>query len=123
MSLQLLEVINDKKPQGEVVRLHAKADVNLLGYAVVDKTFDVSGKTSNEFRHIFPFPDTQVKKGEYVRLHTGTGKYARVENSDNTVTHHFYWQSGDCVWNDKGGDVATLFHYTVVDSVTVPAVK
>lgn len=122
MSLELLEVINDKKPQGEVVRLQAKSDLNLSGYAIVDRTFVKDKKVSNEFRHIFVFPDTEVEEGEYVRLHTGAGKYKRAENTNGTVTHHFYWGSGDCVWNNNGEDVATLISYKRIAGKEVPAV-
>lgn len=123
MNLEILEVINSNKPEEEVVRLQANADVNLRDYAVIDRTFGPSERVTNEFRHIFPFPSQAVKKGEYVRLHTGTGNYVKTNNSDGTVTHHFYWGSKTCIWNDKGGDVATLLSYTVMNSKTVPPVK
>lgn len=123
MDLEIIQVINSNKPEEEVVRIKANADVNLRSYAIIDRTFSPAEKVTNEFRHIFAFPSTAVKSGEYIRLHTGTGSYRRVVNTDATVTHHFYWNSKTCVWNDKGGDVATLFRYSVMNSKPVPAAK
>lgn len=122
MDLSIIAVVNSNKPAGEYVRLKAQADVNLGEYAVIDRTFGPTEKTSNEFRHIFAFPTKAVKKGEYVRLHTGSGDYEREVLTNGAVIHHFYWKSKSCVWNDKGGDVATLFRYSVIDSEVVPAV-
>lgn len=127
MDLELLSVVNSNTPEGEYVRLLANVDVNLHDYAVIDRTFGPSDRVTNEFRHIFPFPSKQVKSGEYIWLHTGVGsnngEYSRVVQDNKIVVHHFYWKSKTCIWNDKGGDVATLFHYSVVNSVKVPAVK
>jgi hypothetical protein len=126
MDLKLLSVVNSNKPEGEYVRLCAYADVNLGNYAVIDRTFGPSETVTNEFRHIFPFPSKEIKAGEYVRLHTGFGndggKYEREVQDNKVIVHHFYWKSKTCIWNDKGGDVATLFHYEVINSVDVPAV-
>lgn len=126
MDFKLLSVVNSNKPEGEYVRLYAYADVNLRDYAVIDRTFGPSETVTNEFRHIFPFPSKEIKAGEYVRLHTGFGSnggnYWRQVQDNKVVVHHFYWKSRSCVWNDEGGDVATLFQYSVVNSETVPAV-
>lgn len=51
MSLKLIRVDNSKIPQKERVVLRAAQEVDLKGYAVVDRTFDPKGKVSNEFRH------------------------------------------------------------------------
>jgi len=122
MSLTLHSVVNAKTPAGEKVWLLATEDVNLSGYAVVDRTFDPKGTVSNEFRHIFVFPGKAIKKNQFVCLHTGNGTYNVTEVSGQTH-HHFYWQSGSCVWNDKGGDTATLIKFTTVNSKIVPKVE
>ncbi|WP_125916521.1 hypothetical protein [Hymenobacter coccineus] len=126
MDLKLLSVVNSNKPEEEYVRLHAYADVNLRDYAVIDRTFGPSDVVTNEFRHIFAFPPQEVKAGEYVRLHTGSGSgngaYQRTVSSKKLVVHHFYWKSKACIWNNKGGDVATLLRYSAINSVTVPAI-
>jgi len=123
MSLKINSVINAQNPDSEIVWLQASAKINLKGYALVDRTFDEKGKISNEFRHIFIFPDLEINSGEWVRLYTGNGKYSTSKTTKNEIIHNLYWQSSSCVWNDAGGDTASLIKYTSVNSVIVPAVK
>ncbi|MDR6941343.1 hypothetical protein [Mucilaginibacter pocheonensis] len=122
MSLKIINVVNANKPEGEYVVLKTEEDLNTAGYAVVDRTFDMNGKVSNEFRHIFVFPNLKIKNGDYIFLHTAKGTYSSNSNRAGTTTHHLYWGSGDCVWNDNGGDVASLISYKLVNSVKVPPV-
>ena len=124
MSLKLHSVANGKTPATERVWIQVTESVNLKGYAVVDRTFAATGQLSNEFRHIFIFPDKQVSKGEWVCLTTGTGTYGRKKFSDSdTYYHEFYWGSSGCIWNNNGGDTASLIKYSLVNSVDVPAAE
>jgi len=88
-----------------------------------DRTFDAAGKVSNEFRHIFVFPNIQIAKWDWVRLYSGTGTYIKAKNDQGTFTHNFYWGASGCVWNNLAGDVASLIKYTHVNSLNVPAAK
>ncbi|MEN0055440.1 MAG: hypothetical protein AAGC65_17320 [Mucilaginibacter sp.] len=121
MSLKIISVINSNKPEGEYVNLKTEEDVNTAGYAIVDRTFDPNSKVSNEFRHIFVFPNLKIEKGDYVFVHTGKGTYSSNANIAKTITHHLYWGANDSVWNDKGEDVASLITYNLVNSVVAPA--
>lgn len=124
MSITLLSVVNSEKPADEYVRLKATAKVNLAGYAIVDRTFDEAEDVSNEFRHIFIFPELEIEKGDYVRLYTGSGRYKKLKNTNGPGhVHLLYWQSEKCVWNDKSQDTATLIKYSVVGQVKVPTDK
>lgn len=111
MSLIIQRVFNSNKPEQEFVRLYADIDEKLKGYALVDKTFDNKGNASNEFRHIFLFPDLEVKAGEYIRVYTGNGKYKSEKNANNVIVHYLYWNSDECVWNDKQPDEAILIKF------------
>lgn len=122
MSLKITSVVNANKPEEEIVWLCASAKVNTKGYALVDRTFDSDGTISNEFRHIYVFPNLELNVKDWVKLHTGSGKYQAVNNKGGGITHFLYWNSDECVWNDKGGDTATLIKYTVENKVKVPAV-
>jgi hypothetical protein len=122
MGLKIITVNNSNKADSEYVSLRTDEDINTAGYALVDRTFDANGKVSNEFRHIFVFPNLKIKEGDFVWVHTGKGTYKSNPNQGKTTTHHLYWGSDDCVWNDKGGDIASLITYKLVNSVTVPAV-
>jgi hypothetical protein len=122
MSLTIYSVKNSNNPDDEIVRFQTSKRINLKGYALVDRTFDADGDISNEFRHIFIFPDLEVQPGEFVRLYTGKGEYKKGNHSNGHVIHYLYWNAEECVWNDKGGDTATLIKYTVIDSEAVPPI-
>ncbi len=124
MSLKIHSVVNGKTVNEEVVWLNTTAIVNLRGYAVVDRTFTETGQLSNEFRHIFVFPNLTIAENDWIRLFTGTGSYSKVLSSDKkSYVHSFYWGSSACVWNNNGGDLASLIKFTHINSVQVPAVK
>jgi hypothetical protein len=112
MSLKIYSVINASTPNKEVVGLKTSIDVNLKDYAIVDKTFDKNGNTSNKFRHIFIFPDVAVKKGEFMRVYSGKGKYKTTTNEKGNNIHHFFWNSDECIWNNEG-DLATLISFSL----------
>lgn len=124
MSISLHSVINSDKPEKEFVWLIVKEKTKLGGYAIVDRTFDENEKVSNEFRHIFIFPNIEVEKGDLVRLWTGEGTYKknRREKEPGNI-HELYWQSGKCVWNDKSRDTATLIKFSVEGKVKVSTLK
>jgi hypothetical protein len=122
MGLKIHSVVNGKKPQDEYTWLHTDVAVNTKGYAVVDRTFDSTGKVSNEFRHIFVFPDLEIGKDDWIRLYTGTGKYSKVKADTGGYIHNLYWEADSCVWNNNGGDRASLIKYSPINAVTVPAV-
>jgi hypothetical protein len=123
MAFEISRVENGDTPNTEKVRLKATTALNTKGFALVDKTFDAAGNLSNEFRHIYIFPDLQLEKNEVVILYTGTGtngkkKYGNVDEYYQAL----YWGSDHCVWNN-GGDTATLINYIVADTKPVPALK
>lgn len=125
MSLKIHSVVNASTPDAEIVWLQASEKLNLKGYAVVDRTFDIDGNLSNEFRHIFVFPKLELKKDDWVMLTTGSGKYHSYQNPNKKTetVHCFYWQSDKCVWNNTVGDTASLIKFTLVNSVAVPSIK
>jgi hypothetical protein len=124
MSLKLHSVVNGSTPNAEHVWALATGSTNLSGYAIIDRTFDNSTELSNEFRHIFIFPKLQIADGDWVRLYTGKGTYGKQKaNGSTAYVHNFYWGSGTCVWNNTGGDIATLLEIKLVNSVIVPAVQ
>ena len=86
---------------------------------MIDNTYDDNGQISNVHRHVFVFPDSNVTKGNIVRLFTkkgnsfvGPANYGR----DIVTYYNFYWgfESGSTVWN-KTGDKVYLLHSNEVD--------
>lgn len=51
-----------------------------------DSTYDEEGNISNKHRHMFVFPDQNVKKGDFVWLYTKKGNYYKRDNDSNTTT-------------------------------------
>lgn len=108
MKLSILKIKGDGDADKEYVPFKILEDCNLKDFVVVDTTFSDGGEVSNRNRHFFGFPSCEVEKGDYVRLHTGTGEYDTEDIADNKKRHHFYWNLDRAVWNDEG-DSATLF--------------
>jgi hypothetical protein len=123
MSLRLVNVLNGSTPDEECMRFRVGADMNLQGYALVDRTFDAADHMSNEFRHIFVFPSLDLKVGDEVFVFTGMGTQKTFSINDNlNKRYKLYWGADACVWNDKGGDVASLIQYTLKAKAVIPAV-
>jgi hypothetical protein len=121
MSFNLHSVVNGTTPENEYVWLQVTEELNIKGYALIDRTFDSDNILSNEFRHIFVFPSLKIGKNDWVRLYTCNGTYSRqkVDGKENFI-HNFYWGSTHCIWNNNGQDIATLLKYEKVKSVKVP---
>lgn len=123
MALQITKVINGDTPNEEKVWIKATSAMNTKGYAIVDRTFDKNGKVSNEFRHIYILPDIALEQNQSLVLYTGKGTNGKKKyNNSNDYYYTCYWGADHCVWNNKGGDTATLISYLVVDAEQVPAV-
>jgi hypothetical protein len=123
-----LSIIHVGNPAGndplkEFVQLFVFEDLNTSGYALVDRTFKEEGGVSNEFRHIYVFPNQDVKKNDIIDVYTGIGTNSVHDNLDGSTTYFFFWGSEQCVWNNQGGDRATLLRYTVEDDLVVPAAE
>lgn len=122
MNLKIQWVKNSSNPNDEYVVLKATAATNLKYYAVVDRTFDADGTVSNEHRHIYFFPARKLAKDEWIVLFSGTGTNGSDVFTDKTPCYTYYWQSGSCIWNNKGGDTASLIMYNAGNAVTVSPV-
>jgi hypothetical protein len=126
MIFKIHSVVNGKTPAEEFVWLFAMDTVLIKGYALVDRTFDDKGKVSNEYRHIFVFPDLKIEKDEWIQLYTGVGTYKKIESNIDErkcFVHKLYWGSNASIWNNKGGDIASLIQFKLINSVPVGAVE
>jgi hypothetical protein len=123
MALKITRVDNGDSPNKEKVWIKATTAMNTKGYAIVDRTFDEDGKVSNEFRHIFILPEINLAKDQSLVIYTGKGtNEKKTYNNSNDEYYALYWGADHCVWNDKGGDTATLISFVVVNSLKVPAI-
>ncbi|MBC3239531.1 hypothetical protein HU723_10095 [Pseudomonas lurida] len=108
MKLRISAVGEQGDASKEYLMLSALDDCNLSSYAVVDNTYDSSGKPSNKIRHTFFFPTKQVKKGEWIVLYTKPGVYKLGQTNNDKPLHYFYWGLTNAVWNDTGDTVHLL---------------
>lgn len=124
MSLKIVRVVNESDPEVEYVVLTTSTDINIKGYALMDSTFNNKGKLSNEYRHIYEFPDLDIKKGDFIRVYSGTDKpYKANDNKADTKTHYLYWGSKGFIWNDNGRDMVRLIKIEPIDSKKVEKPK
>lgn len=92
----------------EYVTLKVQEDCDAGRFLLADTTYTKDGKVSALLRHIFWIPDQQVKRGDFIRIHTKPGKISSVANQAGTTTYHFYWGLKTAVWNDQA-DCAVLY--------------
>lgn len=91
----------------EYVQMRVDRDCDIGDYVLADTTYIAPDQISNELRHMFWFPNKQVKAGDTIILRTGSGKHTEERMDDGSTKHRFYWQLGSAVWNDTG-DAAVL---------------
>lgn len=118
MDLKVLSINEQGDASKEYVWIEVLSDCSLNNYALADTTYYDDGSISNELRHFYWFPNTNVRRGERVSLRTGNGKNTTVVNDKGQTVHRFYWGLGRAIWNDSG-DAAVLFN--IVDWNTTRA--
>ncbi|WP_442513920.1 hypothetical protein [Pseudomonas promysalinigenes] len=120
MKLKILSVKEQGDANAEYLMLQALEDCNLSNYAIVDNTYDSNGAPSNKLRHTYFFPSTQVKKGDYISLHTKAGRNAKAETTNGNPLYRFYWGLATSVWNDTG-DTVHLLEISGISKLRIPA--
>lgn len=118
MTFQILKVKDAGDLENERVVLKANKDCEISWYILFDNTYDEDGNMSNLLRHMYIFPDIQIKAGDYVWLYTKKGEDTNRGNKANTTTHLLFWGLDETIWNDKG-DTAHLVKYIDSQSVEV----
>jgi hypothetical protein len=108
MDLEIRKVSGQGDVNQEYVNILAKKDCNLQGYMVMDETFSSDGSPSNKHRHVFIFPNYQVKKGDRIFLRTEVGKDTKCTTVDGNPGHRFHWGLKSPVWNEGGDKVHLL---------------
>lgn len=76
MNVKLISVVNKGDLEKEAVWLDVTDDADVGKYVLCDTTYtdEEAKRVSNRLRHFYWFPDKPVKKGDYVKLYTKTGK-------------------------------------------------
>ncbi|CAI8878442.1 hypothetical protein [Pseudomonas brassicacearum] len=105
MDLSIIRVEEQGDEKKEYVILRAEEKCNLEGYMIFDETFKNDGSASNKHRHVFIFPNWEVKKNEYVYVFTKSGENKRGESAVGNAASYFFWGLNSPVWNEEGDKV------------------
>ncbi|MGE1091361.1 hypothetical protein [Pseudomonas zeae] len=105
MDLRVAEVRAQGDETKEEVVIRVKKDCNLAGYMIFDETFKSDGTVSNKHRHVFIFPDWEVKEDDHIFVRTRVGKDAKGKTKQGTPAHYFYFGLNSPVWNEEGDKV------------------
>lgn len=115
MDIQILKVKDAGNIEDERIIFKVDNDCNINWYLIFDNTFDEDGRLSNVWRHLYIFPNLNVKAGDFIWLYTKSGTNFCRSNDSNTTTHLLYWGMQNTIWNSGNGqEVAHLVKY--VDS-------
>lgn len=113
MDVKISGILN-RGTDDERLVLKVLRNCNMNEYVVFDTTFDENGVVSNKHRHLYVFPQKDVKANDTVVLYTKRGNYSTIYNDNGTTSHFFYWNLDIHVWNNEG-DIVYLVHYDCVD--------
>jgi hypothetical protein len=108
MKIEINTINNQGDHTQEFVELKVSQATNLMNYLLSDTTYVDDTTVSNKLPHTYWFSSTEVKAGDFVRLHTKGGSSSSNTNQAGTTTHQIYWGLSTAVWNNTG-DKAILF--------------
>lgn len=120
MHLEILKVLDAGELENERVVLKATRDCNISWYILFDNTYESDGTSSNLWRHLYIFPDLNIKEGDFIWLYTKKGQNKHRINRSNTITYELHWGLGNTIWNNGNpNDVAHLIKYVDSQSIKV----
>ena len=107
MDLSIRAIRDAGSKELERIVLRVREDCNVGDFLIMDTTYD-GDRISNKLRHTYWFPDKDVRKGDLVILYTKEGKISEKVNLSGNISHFFYWNLKETVWN-MDEDCAVLF--------------
>lgn len=109
--LEILYVGDKGNLDQERVILKANAQLDLIGYILIN-SFSEDGQTCYDLNDkAFWFPKKIVNAGEYIRVYTKSGNNQTVQstfNKEPATFHDFYWGLKSPIWLDKSNAVVML---------------
>lgn len=112
MDILIIKVKDAGNIESERIILKVERDCNINWYLLFDNTFDEKGNLTNLWRHLYIFPNLEVKSGDFIWLYTKSGTNSYRSNDSNTTTYLLYWGLQNTIWNSGGeNEVAHLVKY------------
>lgn len=109
--LELLYVSDKGSIEKERVVLKATAQLDLIGYVLLN-SYSEDGQTFYDLNDkAFWFPKVMIKPGEYVRVYTKSGTKETTTGTfkgDPATFHDFYWGLSSPIWTGKTNAVVIL---------------
>ncbi len=99
MNIEIHGVIGDDHLDTERLILKVNQDDNLANNAIVDSQSTIFGRVPKKNRHVFWFPNREVKAGDSIILYTKRGKVVAPVKGEQR--HLFYWNLDDGIWTSK----------------------
>lgn len=122
MDLKIINVKDIGDIDNERAVFKALNDSNLKNLMIADNTFDDEGEPSNKHRHLFKFPNKDVKKDDRIVVYSKEGNpKSRISKNKKCNLHFFYWNSEKTIWN-KDGDKCHLIEIKNVKSKSIEAI-
>lgn len=108
MKISVATIANQGDLEKEVVTLQVNEDCDLGNYILTDATCTRDDRLEKPFRNTFWFEPTEVKKGDYVLVHSRVGEVTHHSNQLGSTTHEFFWNVQEPVWHETE-DAVLLF--------------
>ena len=83
--------------QDEYVEMEAASSCSLSRFTLIRRVENEEGYYDYSQIRLYEFPDTNVRKGNRIRLYTGFRK-AKKERLPEGVTYNFSWNLGAPIW-------------------------
>ena len=107
--LKIISAYQRGQVASEYILIEVLRDTNLHNYILFDSTYDEFHSISNEFQHTYWFPYCEVREGDYIYLHSGTGQARKsYDNALDYTEYHFHWGRQEPAWN-KGSETVYIF--------------
>lgn len=66
------------------------------------------GRISSNPKHVYWFPDQDVKEGDKIVLYTKKGISTKRSNTNGSTTYFYYWGLDNTVFSDPSDTIALL---------------
>lgn len=104
-----IEGPDDNKDHVEKIFFAAQAGINLNDYLLYDTTFTDSNKESNKGRHVYRFPDYEVKETKEVELWIAKRQRLGIKvKSVMERSSQFHWDRSGPIINDTGDKLTVV---------------
>ncbi|MDJ0365902.1 hypothetical protein QMK33_12130 [Hymenobacter sp. H14-R3] len=109
LEITRIEGPDDNKDHVEKIYFTTQAGINLNDYLLYDTTFTDGNKESNKGRHVYRFPDYEVKEMNEVELWIAERQKLGIKvKSIMQISPKFHWDRSSPIMNDTGDKLTVV---------------